>query len=126
MTTDAATLLERMLSVQTELVRQVQVLTTEVRRLHRGQADDFTAELVQATHAAMAGRVFSAAELLACSLLRLDSIGLRLATLLDGRTVRSVGRMLASSADKATEDGLVLRRVGADRAGAIWCVTETR
>jgi hypothetical protein len=56
----------------------------------------------------------------------LDSIGLRLATLLMGRTVRSVGRMLASSADKATEDGLVLRRVGADRAGAIWCVTETR
>jgi hypothetical protein len=106
-------------------VRQVQALTTEVRRLHRGQADDFTAELVQATHAAMAGRVFTAAELLACSL-RLDSIGLRLATLLDGRTVRSVGRMLAGAADKATEDGLVLRRVGADRAGAIWCVTETR
>ncbi len=125
MTTDAATLLERMLSVQAELVRQVQALTTEVRRLHRGQADDFTAELVQATHAAMAGRVFTAAELLACSL-RLDSIGLRLAVLLMGRTVRSVGRMLASSADKATEDGLVLRRVGADRAGAIWCVTETR
>ena len=125
MTTDAATLLERMLSVQAELVRQVQALTTEVRRLHRGQADDFTAELVQATHAAMAGRVFSAAELLACSL-RLDSIGLRLAVLLMGRTVRSVGRMLASSADKATEDGIVLRRVGADRAGAIWCVTETR
>jgi hypothetical protein len=124
-TTDAATLLERMLSVQAELVRQVQALTTEVRRLHRGQADDFTAELVQATHAAMAGRVFTAAELLACSL-RLDSIGLRLAVLLMGRTVRSVGRMLASSADKATEDGLVLRRVGADRAGAIWCVTETR
>ncbi len=125
MTSDAATLLERVLSVQAELVRQVQALTTEVRRLHRGQADDFTAELVQATHAAMAGRVFSAAELLACSL-RLDSIGLRLAVLLDGRTVRSVGRMLAGAADKATEDGLVLRRVGADRAGAIWCVTETR
>ncbi|MCU0920997.1 MAG: hypothetical protein MUF16_11770 [Burkholderiaceae bacterium] len=125
MTTDAATLIERVLSVQAELVRQVQTLTTEVRRLHRGQADDFTAELVQATHAAMAGRVFTAAELLACSL-RLDSIGLRLATLLDGRTVRSVGRMLAGAADKATEDGLVLRRVGADRAGAIWCVTETR
>ena len=125
MTSDAATLLERVLSVQAELVRQVQALTTEVRRLHRGQADDFTAELVQATHAAMAGRVFTAAELLACSL-RLDSIGLRLAVLLDGRTVRSVGRMLAGAADKATEDGLVLRRVGADRAGAIWCVTETR
>ena len=125
MTTDAATLLERMLSVQTELVRQVQVLTTEVRRLHRGQADDFTAELVQATHAAMAGRVFSAAELLACSL-RLDAAGVRLAVLLMGRTVRSVGRMLASSADKATEDNLILRRVGADRAGAIWCVTEPR
>ena len=125
MTTDAATLLERMLSVQAELVRQVQALTTEVRRLHRGQADDFTAELVQATHAAMAGRVFTAAELLACSL-RLDAAGVRLAVLLMGRTVRSVGRMLASSADKATEDGLVLRRVGADRAGAIWCVTETR
>ena len=125
MTTDAVTLLERMLSVQAQLVRQVQTLTLEVRRLHRGQADDLTAELVQATHAAMAGRVFTAAELLACSL-RLDAAGVRLAVLLMGRTVRSVGRMLASSADKATEDGLVLRRVGADRAGAIWCVTETR
>ncbi len=125
MTTDPASLIERMLSVQAELVRQVQALTTEVRRLHRGQADDFTAELVQATHAAMAGRVFTAAELLACSL-RLDSIGLRLAVLLDGRTVRSVGRMLAGAADKVTDDNLVLRRVGADRAGAIWCVTETR
>ena len=125
MTSDAATLLERVLSVQAELVRQVQTLTLEVRRLHRGQADDFTAELVQATHAAMAGRVFTAAELLACSL-RLDSIGLPQATLLDGRTLRSVGTMLASSPDKATEDNLILRRVGADRAGAIWCVTEPR
>ena len=118
-------LIARLVETQAELARQVQVLTQEVRRLHRGKADDFAAELVQAAHAAMAGRVFTAAELLACSL-RLDSIGLRLAVLLMGRTVRSVGRMLASSADKATEDGLVLRRVGADRAGAIWCVTETR
>lgn len=119
------TLIERLLSGQAELARQVQALTQEVRRLHRGKADDFTTELVQAAHAAMAGRVFTTVELMACSL-RSDAAGVRLATMLMNRTVRNVGRLLAASADKITDDGLVLRRVGAERAGACWCVVETR
>ncbi len=111
-------------NVVQELVRQVQALTVEVRRLHRGRADDITAELVQAAHDAMAGRIFTAGELLACSL-RMDAAGTRLAVLLTGRTVRSTGRLLATSADKDA-DGLVLRRVGDERCGALWCVSQTR
>lgn len=114
-----------LVDVVAELARQVQTLTLEFRRLHRGQADDTTTELVQAAHAAMAGRVFTAAELLACSL-RVDAAGVRLATLLMNRTVRNVGRLLAAAADKITDDDLVLRKVGAERAGACWCVIQTR
>jgi hypothetical protein len=106
-----------------ELLREVQCLRVEVRQLNRGHADADTADLVQAVHAAFLNTVFTAAELLARSL-RSDAPGTRLAALLAGRKVRSVGKLLASVADKHVE-GLVLRRVGTAAAGALWCVSET-
>ena len=120
MTTDAATLLERLLSAQAELVRQVQALTprsagctTASRRLHRRTG---------AGHARRNG--WSGVH-------RRRTAGLQPAHGLhrrapgraaDGPHRAQCRQAAGSSADKATEDGLVLRRVGADRAGAIWCV----
>lgn len=101
--------------------RQIAALRAEVRQL-RGQASDDQAALVAAAHAALGDRIFSSAELLGRAL-RPDGPGQRLAALLGGRSVRGVGRLLAGAAGKLTGDGMILRRVGADRAGANWCVT---
>ena len=101
--------------------RELALLRVEVRQL-RGQTSADQAELVATVQAALGDRVFSSAELLGRAL-RNDGPGLRLAALLAGRSIRSIGRMLFNAVGKETTDGLILRRVGADRAGASWCVT---
>jgi hypothetical protein len=113
-----------LVEVVAELARQVAALTVEVRQskriTDRKSVSPDAAELVRAVHAAMADAAFTALELQARSL-EADAPGLCLAALLAGRSPRSVGHMLAKAADKDT-GGLVLRRVGEDRAGCVWCV----
>ena len=113
---------QELVEVVRELVQQIAALRVEVAQLHRGQASVDHAALVEAASDAMGDRVFASAELLARSL-RSDAPGMRLAALLAGRSVRAVGKLLAAAADKLTGEGSVLRRIGADRAGAIWCVS---
>ena len=74
--------------------REIAALRAELRQL-RGRASGDQAELVQAAFEAMGTRVFSSAELLSRAL-RADGPGLRLASLLAGRSVRSTGRLLAA------------------------------
>ena len=103
------------------LEREVARLRVEVRQLH-GRASDAQAELVRAAFEAMGDHAFNSAELLGRAL-RNDAAGLRLAALLAGRSVRRTGRLLAAVAGKATPGGLILQRIGSDRAGGIWCVS---
>ena len=102
------------------LAQQIAGLRADLRQL-RGLAFGDQAELVAAAHAALGDRIFSSAELLARAL-RNDGPGLRLASLLAGRSVRGVGRLLAAAAGRVTPGGLVLRSAGSVRAGAIWCI----
>ena len=66
----------------------------------------------------MGGRLFSSAELLG----RATRDDACLAALLSGRSVRSLGRLLAAAVGKVTREGLVLRSAGSARAGLIWRV----
>ena len=105
------------------LEREVAALRVEVRQLRKRASDDQT-ELVRAAHVVFGDRAFTAAELLGRAL-RVDEPGLRLAALLAGRSVRSVGRLLGASAGKPTSEGLILRSAGSARAGTVWLVDDT-
>ena len=101
------------------LCEEISALRIELRQLGLGQAGNDDAELVAAAHAGLSDRAFVAAELLARSLTP-DAIGARLAALLAGRSVRSIGKSLARAANRRTDSGMVLRRLGSSNAGVIW------
>lgn len=99
-------LLRQVLDELAALRREVAALRAELRR-----ASEADRALIEAARDAMADAVFESSALLAAGLRR-DAVGLRLAGLLQGRSVRAVGKLLQQAADKATASGLVLRAVG--------------
>ena len=108
-------------AIVAELGRRIEALRAEVRQL-RGQASDAQAELVQAAHDAFGDRVFTSVELLGRAL-RDDGPGARLAELLGGRSVRSVGRLLAGTAGRVISARLILRSTGTARGGVMWHIS---
>jgi hypothetical protein len=113
-----------LVEVVRELAQQIAELRNEVAQLRRGPASVSEADLVGAAHAVVGSRAFVSAELLAATL-RHDAAGLRLAALLRGRSVRSVGKLLEAVCDKAA-GGLVLRAVGRERHGRVWCISNAQ
>lgn len=115
-----------LVDVVAELVLQVQAMRTEVAKLRQGTASNDQAELLRAIRLAMGDAVFSAAEALARTLAH-DPQAALLRVQLGGRTVRQVGKLLASAAGVTTAGGLVLRKVGQARDGGCWhCEFQSR
>lgn len=110
-----------------ELVEVVQALAQQIAGLRADlrqfgiRATGGDATLIEAAHEAMGDRTFLACDLLAAGL-STDAAGARLAVLLSGKSIRSIGKTLARAANKRTETGLVLRHVGESGAGLLWHV----
>ena len=119
------TVIAQLIAIRAELRAQtaeIAGLRADFRQYGICAADDDQTTLIDAAHVAYPARAFGAAEFFALALHE-DATGARLRTLFSGMSPRSVGKALSAASNKRTSNGLVLRRVGENSAGAVWCVS---